>query len=575
MRKALALLLLVGLLGVLAACGSDDDEGEPEAAAPTEAADTGAAEETDACATDQLNLVSDGTLTIGTDNPAFPPWFQDAEGAPWDPTTEPTKMGYEAAVAYAVAGELGFSDDAVKWVVVPFDNVFRPGPKDFDFDINQTSYLPARDQAVDFSDSYYDVEQAVVTLGDSDFAGATSLADLKGAKLGAQVGTTSLNAINDVIQPDAEPNVYSTNNDAVSALQNGQIDGLVVDYPTSLFVTAVQVENGKVVGRLPAEGQEYFGLVFEEGNPLRDCVNEALAALRDAGMLDDSPRSGSKARLLRSSNSLVIAGGRSDRRSTLIAAASTVVFAVLAVLLVTNAPGWPAVKEAFFNKEVFRESLEVIPEAFLLNIKIFLIAEALILVVALGIAILRGLPGPVFFPLRALAVVYADFFRGVPTILVIYILGFGAPALQISGVPTDPLFWGITALVLVYSAYVSEVYRAGIESVHPSQEAAARSLGLSRAKALRFVVLPQAVRRVMPPLLNDFIGLQKDTALVALLGPVEAFRQSQIEVAATFNYTPYLVTALLFVALTVPMARLTDWLVARDRRRQLAAGGAR
>ena len=204
---------------------------EPEAAAPTEAADTGAAEETDACATDQLNLVSDGTLTIGTDNPAFPPWFQDAEGAPWDPTTEPTKMGYEAAVAYAVAGELGFSDDAVKWVVVPFDNVFRPGPKDFDFDINQTSYLPARDEAVDFSDSYYDVEQAVVTLGDSDFAGATSLADLKGAKLGAQVGTTSLNAINDVIQPDAEPNVYSTNNDAISALQNGQIDGLVVDYP--------------------------------------------------------------------------------------------------------------------------------------------------------------------------------------------------------------------------------------------------------------------------------------------------------------------------------------------------------
>ena len=142
-------------------------------------------------------------------------------------------MGYEAAVAYAVAEELGFSDDAVTWVVVPFDNAFRPGPKSFDFDINQISYLPERDQAVDFSDSYYDVEQAVVTLGGSDFAGATSLADFKGAKLGAQVGTTSLNAINEVIQPDAEPNVYSTNNDAVSALQNGQIDGLVVDYPTS------------------------------------------------------------------------------------------------------------------------------------------------------------------------------------------------------------------------------------------------------------------------------------------------------------------------------------------------------
>jgi polar amino acid transport system permease protein len=225
------------------------------------------------------------------------------------------------------------------------------------------------------------------------------------------------------------------------------------------------------------------------------------------------------------------------------------------------------------SREAFRESLDVIPEAFLLNIRIFLIAEALILVFALLIAIVRSLPGPVFFPLRMLAIAYADFFRGVPTILVIYLLGFGAPALQVSGIPRDPLFWGVVALVLVYSAYVSEVYRAGIDSVHPSQEAAARSLGLSRAQALRHVILPQAVRRVMPPLLNDFIGLQKDTALVSLLGPVEAFRQSFIESSARFNYTPYLVTALLFILLTIPLARLTDWLVLRDRRRQLALGG--
>jgi polar amino acid transport system permease protein len=265
----------------------------------------------------------------------------------------------------------------------------------------------------------------------------------------------------------------------------------------------------------------------------------------------------------------------SGARSILIALASTLVFATAAVLLVTNAAGWPAVRQAFFNGEVFRESLEVIPEAFLLNVRIFLIAEAVILVLALGLAVLRSLPGPVFFPLRALAVVYADLFRGVPTILVIYLLGFGVPALQIAGVPNDPLFWGVVALILVYSAYVSEVYRAGIESVHPSQEAAARSLGLSRTKALRFVVLPQAVRRVVPPLLNDFIGLQKDTALVALLGPVEAFRSSQIEVASTFNYTPYVVTALIFILLTIPLARFTDWLVARDRRRQLAALGGR
>ena len=240
-------------------------------------------------------------------------------------------------------------------------------------------------------------------------------------------------------------------------------------------------------------------------------------------------------------------------------------------MIVTSA-GWPAVKEAFFNRQVFDESWREIAHAFLLNIRIFLIAEVFILIFALFIAILRGLPGPVFFPIRALAVIYTDLFRGVPTILVIYILGFGAPALQLSGVPVSPLFWGIAALVLVYSAYVAEVYRAGIESVHSSQEAAARSLGLSRLKTLRFVIVPQAVRRVIPPLLNDFIGLTKDTALVALIGPVEAFRQSQIDVAATFNYTPYVCTAILFILLTIPLARLTDWLIARQRKRQLAGG---
>ena len=208
--------------------------------------------------------------------------------------------------------------------------------------------------------------------------------------------------------------------------------------------------------------------------------------------------------------------------------------------------------------------------AFWINVKIFLIAEVFILVFALAIAVLRGLPGPVFFPLRALAVVYVDLFRGVPTILVIYILGFGVPALQLPGVPIEPLFWGVVSLVLVYSAYVAEVYRAGIDSVHPSQSAAARSLGLTHGQTLRFVVIPQAVRRVIPPLLNDFIGLQKDTALVGLLGVVEAFRQSQIEVAASFNFTPYIVTAILFIALTIPMARFTDWLIARDKRRQQA-----
>ena len=251
---------------------------------------------------------------------------------------------------------------------------------------------------------------------------------------------------------------------------------------------------------------------------------------------------------------------------------STIVFFGAIALIVVNAAGWPDVKQAFFDRDLFQASFPEIARAFLLNVKIFLIAEAVILVFALIIAVLRGLPGAVFFPVRVLATIYADLFRGIPTILVIYILGFGVTALQLPGVPVSELFWGTVALVLVYSAYVSEVYRAGIESVHPSQEAAARSLGLNRLQALRHVIIPQAVRRIVPPLLNDFIGLQKDTALVALLGVVEAFRQSQIDVSATFNYTPYICTAILFIAITVPLARLTDWLVARDRRRQLAGG---
>jgi polar amino acid transport system permease protein len=269
-----------------------------------------------------------------------------------------------------------------------------------------------------------------------------------------------------------------------------------------------------------------------------------------------------------------ILGGGSAGRSTAIAALSTVVFFGVIALLVVTSPGWDQVKEQFFDWEVFKESIRAIAPRLWVNVKIFVLAEVVILAFALFVAVLRSLSGPVFFPVRLLATAYTDFFRGVPTILVIYLLGFGVPALQLSGVPKSEFFWGTVALVLVYSAYVSEVYRAGIESVHPSQEAAARSLGLTRAQSLRFVVVPQAVRRVVPPLLNDFIGLQKDTALVALIGPVEAFRQSQIEVSRNFDYTPYLATALLFVLLTIPLARLTDYLVARERRRRLALGGA-
>jgi len=241
-------------------------------------------------------------------------------------------------------------------------------------------------------------------------------------------------------------------------------------------------------------------------------------------------------------------------------------------LVVINSPGWPKVRASFFNVSEFRSTFPDTARHFLLDVKVFCILEVAILILALGIAVIRSLPGPVFFPLRALAIIYADLARGVPTILVIALLGFGAPALQLQGVPTSRVFWAGVGLVLIYSGYVAEVYRAGIESVHPSQEAAARSLGLSRVQALRWVILPQAIRRVIPPLLNDFIGLQKDTALVGTLGVVEAFNQSQIDANATFTFGSYLAAAALFVAITIPLARFTDWLVARDRRRRQTAG---
>jgi polar amino acid transport system permease protein len=255
----------------------------------------------------------------------------------------------------------------------------------------------------------------------------------------------------------------------------------------------------------------------------------------------------------------------------LVAAISTVVFFAVVAVVVVNAPGWERVKSSFLDWDNFVESAPGIIARFPVNIALFLLAEVLILAFGLVLAVMRSLPGPVLFPLRMVATIYVDLFRALPGVLVIYVLGFGIPGLRLPGVPNDPFFWGVVALTLLYSAYVSEVYRAGIDSVHPSQAAAARSLGLTHGQALRHVVLPQAVRRVIPPLLNDFIGLQKDTVLVSFIGVVEIFRQTVIRQQATFNFTPFLVTALVFLAVTIPLARLTDWLVARERDRRYAA----
>lgn len=266
-------------------------------------------------------------------------------------------------------------------------------------------------------------------------------------------------------------------------------------------------------------------------------------------------------------------------RGFLISTASTIVFFSVVTVILVAAPGFDSVRESFFNLEAMKESFFGVPEeglpgigqAFLLNIRIFLIAEVLILILALVVAVIRSLQGPVFFPFRLIAVVYTDLFRGTPLLLVIYLFGFGLPALGIRGLSTQSeIVYATAALVLSYSAYVAEVYRAGIESVHPSQVAAARSLGLSRMQSLRFVVLPQAVRRIIPPLLNDFVSLQKDTALLAVLGVVEAARAAQIYSAYRFNYSSFVVAAFLFILMTIPLARLTDWLIERDRRRRQA-----
>ena len=268
-------------------------------------------------------------------------------------------------------------------------------------------------------------------------------------------------------------------------------------------------------------------------------------------------------------------------RGVLVSTASTIVFFGVIAIAVLLAPGSEIVRERFFDpfhlKQSFLGSVTTpsVFEAFLLNVKMFLIAEAFILVIALVIAVVRGIPGPVFFPFRAVAIAYTDLFRGVPLILVLYMIGFGVPGLGLRFFSSQSdVTYGVTALVLVYSAYVAEVYRAGIDSVHESQTAAARSLGLTRWQSLRFVVLPQAVRRVIPPLLNDFIGLQKDTALVSVLGSVEAARAAQIYGAEQFNYASYVVAALLFVLITIPLARFTDHLIGRDRRKRQAGGQA-
>jgi polar amino acid transport system substrate-binding protein len=271
-RRSLALVLVLALAG----CGGSSSSSSSSSG-------NGSAS---SCAKADLPLVSAGQLTVGTDNPAFPPWFGGPEKSPWKVSDPRSGQGFESAVAYAVADKLGFAKSEVKWIVVPFNTSYAPGPKKFDFDINEISYTPARGKVVDFSDSYYNVNQAVVAKRATPIATAQSTADLQRYKLGAQIGTTSYEYIKQFIKPSKQPAVFDTNDAAVAALKNGQIDGLVVDLPTAFYVTAAQVPNSKIVGQFPTgNAGERFGMVFQKGNKLVGCVNHALNQLKADGTL--------------------------------------------------------------------------------------------------------------------------------------------------------------------------------------------------------------------------------------------------------------------------------------------------
>jgi len=255
------------------------------------------------------------------------------------------------------------------------------------------------------------------------------------------------------------------------------------------------------------------------------------------------------------------------RRSIAVATVSSLIVVAAIVLLVPRMPRWDRVRQSFFNGERFRDSFPRLLDAFILDVKIFAWSAPLILILAMLIAMARNSRSPALFPVRALTIAYTDIMRGVPIILWIYLIGFGVPGLGLDRPWNSPLLWGSVALVLTYASYVAEVFRAGIESVHESQRAAARSLGLSNWQTMRFVIIPQAVRRVVPPLMNDLVSLQKDVALVSLIGPIEILRQAGIDKAKFANFTPYIGAAVIFLCITIPLTRTTDYLMERERRR--------
>ncbi len=431
--------LPVRLLGVaiagtavvaLAACGAPVDE------AGSSGSSSASASASATCDPASMKTKTAGTLTVGTDKPAYEPWFSDD-----DPSNG---KGYESAVAYAIADKLGYAKDKVTWVVAPFNTVITPGEKDFDMDLNQVSISDERKNAVDFSSGYYDVRQAVITYKGSPIDGTTSVADLKDAKLGAQVGTTSYIAVKEQIKPDQTIAVFDTNDLAVQALKNKQIDGIVADLPTAFYMTAAQLDDGVIVGQLPAEGStpEQFGAVLDKGSPLTACISQAVDALRADGTLDtlgvavavdpgraraevarhvgghlaaDGTRGGRRGRPVGPVRAGAGAAGvpqRRARRSSVVAVLSTAALVGLAIGLIVTSPGWERVKETFFSWDKAVDSFPAVLEGLWLNIRIMLICAVLIAIFGLTLAVMRTIRGPVAFPLRLFATAYVDLFRG-------------------------------------------------------------------------------------------------------------------------------------------------------------------
>jgi polar amino acid transport system substrate-binding protein len=275
MRSVRLAVALAAALLVLAGCGSSDSGSSSSSSASSSTATS--ANAAAKCTKDQLQTRTPGTLTVATDKPAFPPYFEDN-----DPTNG---RGFESAVAYAIARKLGYAKTDVKWTTEPFNSSYAPGPKKFDFDVNQISITPARAKRVDFSTPYFTAPQALVALKSSDAAKATSLADLANTKLGVQIGTTSLDAVNQVVKPSAQPKVFNDSNDVVTALKQKQVDAVVVDLPTAFFLTAAQVPTAKIVGQFSAPGGDTWGALLQKGSPLTECVNQAIGDLKESGAL--------------------------------------------------------------------------------------------------------------------------------------------------------------------------------------------------------------------------------------------------------------------------------------------------